>query len=91
MTKTGQYLKVEVKSIKITQTERKLQVKNLGIWTGTTERSLINRKQVIEERSTDIEGTIEETDPLVKENVTYKKKLQGNCHTMGRPNQRIIE
>ena len=51
-----------------------LEVENLGKRTGTTDASITNRIQEMEERISDIEDTVEEIDPPVKENAKCKKK-----------------
>ena len=48
--KTAQDLKVEIKSIKKTQTEGNLEVKKLGILTETAEASFTNRIQEMKEK-----------------------------------------
>jgi hypothetical protein len=50
MKKTGQDLKVEMESLKKTQTKVKLEMKNVGTQTKTSEASLTNRVQEMEER-----------------------------------------
>ena len=61
--------------------------------TGTSETSLTNRVQEIEDRSSGIEDTIGEMDTSVKENVKSKYILEQNIQeiwdTMKRPNLRI--
>ena len=49
MKETVQDLKIEIEVIKKTQTERTLEMENLGKRTGTTETSITNRIQEIEE------------------------------------------
>ena len=69
-------------------------MEKLGKWTGTTETSITNRIQEIEERISDTEDTIEEIDSLIKENSKSNKLLTQNIQeiwdTMKRPNLRII-
>ena len=43
-----QYLKVKIETVKKTQTERILEVKNLGKRTGKTDASITNRTQEME-------------------------------------------
>ena len=64
--------------MKKTQTERWLDMENLGKRTGTTETSITNRIQEIEERISGIEDTIEEIDSLIKENIKSNKFLSQN-------------
>ena len=52
-----------------TQTEKGLDMENLGKWTGTTEISITNRIQKIEERISGAEVTKKEMDSLIKENI----------------------
>lgn len=67
----------DVKSIKKTQTEGRLEVKNLGTRLKTSEASLVNRIQEMEKRIQDIEDKIEETDISAKESVkSFFKKIQ---------------
>ena len=61
-------MKTEIEVIKKTQTKGILDMENLGKRTGTTETSITNRIQEIEERISGDEDTIEEIDSLVKEN-----------------------
>jgi hypothetical protein len=64
-------------------------VENLGKRTGTTEASITNRRQEMEERISGIDDT------PVKENVKTKNFLTQNIQeiwaTMKRPNLRITE
>jgi uncharacterized protein with PhoU and TrkA domain len=50
-------------------------MKNLGTWTETSEASLTNRIEEMEESISEIEDMIEEMDTLVKENVKPKEIL----------------
>ena len=81
--------------MKKTQSERWLDMEKLGKPTGITERSITNRIQEIEERISDTKDTIEEINPLIKENSKSNKFLTQNIQeiwdTMKRPNLRIIE
>ena len=77
--------------------EETLEVGNSENRTGTTDTSITNRIQEMEERISGIEDTIdtiEETDAPVKENSKSKKFLTQNMQeiwdTMRRPNLRII-
>ena len=78
MNKTVQYLKMEIEATKKTQTEGILEMENLGKRTATTDTSITNRVQEVEERLPGIEGKIEEINTSVKENVKSKKFLTQN-------------
>ena len=52
--------------MKKTQTEKRLDMENLGKRTGTTKTSITNRIQEIEERISDTEDTTEEINSLIK-------------------------
>ena len=75
LNKAVQDLKVEVETIKKTQMEVNLKMKNLGKRSGITDVSISNRIQEIEERISGIEDTIEEIDTSVKENSKHKNLL----------------
>jgi len=66
ISKTVQDLKVEIETIKRTQTEGILEMENLGKRTGTTDASIAKRIQEIEERILGVEDTIEEIDIHLK-------------------------
>ena len=70
---TVQDLKTEMESMKKSQTEGRLDIENLGKRTETTESSITNRIQEIEERISDYEDTIEKINVLIKENSKSKK------------------
>jgi hypothetical protein len=53
---------MDIETIKKTQTEGILKMENLVKQTGTIDVSITNRMQEMEERISDIEDTIEETD-----------------------------
>ena len=61
---------------------------------GTTEASITNRIQEMEERISGVEDTVEEIDLSVKENIKSNKfliqNIQENWDTKKRPNLRII-
>ena len=80
--------------MKKTENEGRLDMENLGKWTGTTETSITNRIQEIEERVSDTEDTVEEINSLIKEqnksNKFLTKNIQEIWDTMKRPNLRII-
>lgn len=69
-------------------------MKGLGSWTGTTEGSLVNRTQDMEDRISGTKDMIEGIDTSVKENVKSEKILtqhfQEIWDTMKRPSLRII-
>ena len=77
-----------------TQMEANLEMENLGKRSGITDGSITNRIQVIGERISGVEDTVEETDTTVKEKSKYKKllaqRIQEIQDTMKRPNLRII-
>ena len=56
---TVQELKTEMEAMKKTQTEGRLNMENLGKPSETTETSITNRIQEIEERISDAEDTVE--------------------------------
>jgi hypothetical protein len=94
ISKTMQDLKVEIEAIKKTQTEEILEMEDLGKRTETTDASITNKIKEMEKIISYVEDTIEEFDTSVKENVNSKKFLTQNiqeiCHTMRRPNLRIL-
>ena len=69
-------------------------MENLDKWTGTTETSITNRIQEIEERISGAKDTIAELGALIKENRKPNKFLTQNIQeiwdSMKRPNLRII-
>jgi uncharacterized coiled-coil protein SlyX len=71
-----------------------LERENLGKQTGTINASVTNRIQEMEERISGVEGTIEDINTLVIENVKIVKFLAQNIwklwDTMKRPRLRII-
>jgi hypothetical protein len=68
LNKVTQGLKVEVETIKKTQMEANLEIKNLRKRPGIIDVSITNRIQEIEERISGVEDTVEEIDITVKEN-----------------------
>ena len=60
MNKTSQGLKVETETTKETQNEETLKIKILGKKTGTTDVSITNRIQELEEKILGIEDIIED-------------------------------
>ena len=63
---------------KETQTKGILERENLDKETGTTDESITNRIQEMEERMSGVEDTIEEKDSLVKESAKSNKFLTQN-------------
>ena len=57
-----------METMKKAQTKGRLDMEKLGKWTETTESSITNRIQEIEERISDSEDTIEKMNALIKEN-----------------------
>lgn len=72
-------------------------MENLGKRTLTIDRNITNRIQESEDSISGIKDTIEETDPLVKEEANPKQFLTQNTHEnsgsikKNQTNQRIIE
>ena len=62
-----------MEAMKKTQTEGQLDMENLGKQTKTSETSITNRIQQIEERITDYDDTIEKIKTLTKENSKSNK------------------
>ena len=71
LNKTIQDLKLEIESIKKSQSETSLKRKNLGKNSGVIDASIHNRIQEIEELM-DVEDSIENIDSAVKENANLK-------------------
>ena len=94
MSKNIQDLKMEIETIKKSQRETTLKLKNLGKRSGVINASITNRIQEIEERISGSEDSIENIDTTVKENTKCKRiltqKIQEIQDTMRRPNLRII-
>ena len=70
---TVQELKTEMEAMKKTQNEGRLDMENLGKRTETTESSITNRIQEMEERISESEDTIEKIKALIKENSKSNK------------------
>ena len=91
---TVQDLKTEMESMKKSQVEGRLSMENLGKRTETSETSITNRIQEIEERISDSEDTIEKINALTKENSKSNKlssqNIQEMWDTIKKPNLRII-
>jgi chromosome segregation ATPase len=94
LNKTIQDLKMEVDTIKKTQSEAMLEIETLGKKSGTMDTSFSNRIQEMEERISDAEDYIENMGTTIKENAKCKKILTQNIQeiqdTMRRTNLRII-
>jgi predicted nucleic acid-binding Zn-ribbon protein len=72
MNKTIQDLKIELETIKKSQRETTLELKNLGKRSGVIDACITNRIQEIEERISGAEDNIENIDTTVKENAKSK-------------------
>ena len=70
---TVQELKAEMETMNKTQSEGQLDMDNRGKQTETSEASITNRIQEIEERISDYEDTIEKINALNKENSKSNK------------------
>ena len=83
-----------MEAMKKTQTEGLLAIENLGKRTETSETSITNRIQEIEERISDSEDTIEQLNALTKENSKSNKfssqNIQEMRDTIKKPNLRLI-
>ena len=67
--KTAEDLKTVIEEIKETQTEGILEIENLGKRTRTTDASITNRIQEMEDRISGEEDTKDEINTSVNENV----------------------
>jgi uncharacterized coiled-coil protein SlyX len=80
---------MEAESLKKLQRETTLEIENLGKKSGVIDASITNRMQVMEERISRADDTIENIDTTVKENAKCKKLLTQNIQeiqdTMRRP------
>ena len=94
LNKTIQDLKVEVETIKKSQSETSLEVENIGKNSGVVDVSINNRIQEIEERTSGAQDSIENIDSKVKEDAKCIKLVTQNIQelqsTMRRPNLRFI-
>ena len=70
---TVQELKAEIEAMKKTQTKGQLDMDNRGKQTETSEASITNRIQEIEEQISDYEDTIEKINTVTKENSKSNK------------------
>jgi cell division protein FtsL len=75
LNKTIQDLKMEIETIKRSQRETALEIKNLGKRTRVIDGSITNRIQEVEEGISGAEDTVENIDTSVKENAKCKKLL----------------
>jgi predicted ribosome quality control (RQC) complex YloA/Tae2 family protein len=86
--------KMEVGTIKKTQSEAMLEIETLGKKSGTINVSISNRIQEMEERISGAEDSIEYMDTIIKENAKCKRILTQNIQeiqdTMRRSNLWII-
>jgi hypothetical protein len=87
---------MEVETMKKTQRETTLEIENLGKESGTRDWSISNRIQVMEERISGAEDSIENMDTTIKmQNAKCKKILIQNIQkiqdTMERSNLRVID
>jgi chromosome segregation ATPase len=93
MNKTIQDLKMEIETLKKSQSETTLELENLGKRSGIIDASITNRIQEIEEKILDAEDSIENIDTTLKENAKSKKLLTQNIQEiqdkMRKPNIRI--
>ena len=71
-------LKMEVDTIKKTESEAKLEIETLEKKSGTIDVSISNRTQEIEERISGAEDSIEYISTKIKENGKCKKILTQN-------------
>ena len=94
LNKTIQDLTREVETIKKTQSETTLEIETLGKKSGTTDASISNKIQEMEERNSGAEDSIKNMGTRIKEKKKKKKILTQNIQeiqdTMRRPNLRII-
>jgi hypothetical protein len=80
LNKTIQDLKMEVETIKKTQSETTLEIEILGKKSGTIDVSISNRIQEMEARISSAQDSIENMDTTTKENAKCKKILTQNIH-----------
>ncbi|ERE70461.1 GTPase IMAP family member 3-like protein [Cricetulus griseus] len=87
-------LKTESETIKKTQTEGMLEVEKVSKQSGTTDASITNRIQELEDRISDAKDKLEEINSSGKENLKSNKTITQNIQeiwdTVKRPNLRII-
>ena len=89
-----QDLETEIETIKKAQSEGMLEIEKLSKRSGTTDVSITNRIQEMEERISGAEDTLAEMDSSTKENLKSNKSLTQNIQeiwdTVKRPNIRKI-
>ena len=94
MNKSIQDLKVEVETIKKSQSDTTLEIETLGKKSGNIDMSISNRIQEMEERISGAEDSIKNISTTIKENTKSKRILTQNIQeiqdTMRRPNLWII-
>jgi DNA-binding Lrp family transcriptional regulator len=73
MNKMVQDLKMKIEAIKKTQMEATLDMENIGKRIGTTETSITNRIQEMEERISSVENTIEENFHNLRDGHKYTR------------------
>jgi predicted nucleic acid-binding Zn-ribbon protein len=73
LNKTIQDIKMEVETIKKSQRETTLEIENLGKKSGAIDASITNRIQVMEERTSGAEDSIENIYTTVEENAKIQK------------------
>jgi hypothetical protein len=78
LNKTIQEVKMEIETIKESQSETTLEVGNLGKRLGVIGASINNKKQEMEESSSGAKDSRENMDTKIKENAKYKKILTQN-------------
>jgi chromosome segregation ATPase len=95
LNKTIQDLKMEVDTIKKSQSEATLEIETIGKKSRTIDETISNRIQEMEERISDAEDSIESIGTTIKENTKFKKILIQNIQeiqdTMISPYPRIID
>ena len=79
MKETLKELKIEIEAIKKAQTESKIQIENQKKWTGTTDTSITNRMQEMEENFSGVEDATVWKVISVKEKTKTKKVTTQNC------------
>jgi hypothetical protein len=94
LNKTILDFKLEIQTLRKSQRETTLELENLGKISVVINASITNTIQMIDERISGADDTIENTDTTVKENAKCKKLKTQNIQeiqdTMRRPNLRII-
>jgi uncharacterized coiled-coil protein SlyX len=89
LNKTTKALKMEVETMRKSQSERTLEIKNLGKRSWDIDASITNRIQEIEERISGAEDTIENSNKTIKENEKCKKILTQNIQEIRGKNEKI--